>query len=854
MSFSPISVDKSLMKAKSFIKKGDFKEAQTIYEKILKNYPQNIRVQKALHAIKSNTTSFKTINVPQAIIDQLLNLYNQQKFEELLEQADKLLGKYSNSHLIWNIIGAAHQALGRFDEAFKAFKQTVTINPNFAEGYNNLGIVLKEQDKLDDALDALKKALFLNPNDSNFINNLGTILKDQSKFHEAMSAYQKTLKLNPNSAEALFNIGECYRELCDLEKAIIYYYKGLKLTPHNISAILNLVNIFKIKGEIDKALQYLHKALSLNPSLFEGYFLLGLILKDKGETEDALKAYQKALSINPNYAHAHNNIAIILANQGDLKVALKIFEQAIKCDPKFVQPYNNIGSIKLEKLQLQEALEFFDKSLKLDPQYVLPYFNKAAIYERLGKRKDAIDLLTEAVLIDPSFELARAQKLHQQAHICDWQGIEDERSWIPKLGIHKQEIVPISLLSLEDSPGRHKKRSELYCKNKFLQKPLPFDFKIKERHKPIHVAYFSSDFREHPVAYLIAKVLEQHNRDKFKVYGYSIKKIEKDHLHKRLVGSFDVFRELGELSDKEAALLSREDRIDIAINLNGYTQNSRTGIFAYRAAPIQINYLGYPGTLGTDFMDYIIADRTLITKDTEQFYSERPIYLPDTYMPTDNTRQISKKLMTRKEMDLPEDGFVFCCFNNNYKITSEEFEIWMRLLGKVKDSVLWLRKSNEWSENNFRKEAQKRNINPSRLVFAGTAIMEEHLARHKLADLFLDTFNFNAHTTASEALWAGLPVVTKIGRGFAARVAGSLLKAIDLSELITETNEEYEALILELATNEKKLLTIREKLKSNHLSKPLFNTELYTKNLENAYLEVYKNYSQGNKTKIINVI
>ena len=355
-------------------------------------------------------------------------------------------------------------------------------------------------------------------------------------------------------------------------------------------------------------------------------------------------------------------------------------------------------------------------------------------------------------MIDPSFELARAQKLHQQAHICDWQGIEDERSWIPKLGIHKQEVIPFDLLSLEDSPGRHKKRSELYCKNKFLQKTIPFDLKIKERHKPIHVAYFSSDFREHPVAYLIAKVLEQHNREKFKVYGYSIKKIEKDHLHKRLVGSFDVFRELGDLSDKEAALLSREDGIDIAINLNGYTQNSRTGIFAYRAAPIQINYLGYPGTLGTDFMDYIIADRTLITKDTEQFYSERPIYLPDTYMPTDNTRQISKKLMTRKEMGLPEDGFVFCCFNNNYKITSEEFEIWMRLLGKVKDSVLWLRKSNEWSENNFRKEAQKRNINPSRLVFAGTAIMEEHLARHKLADLFLDTFNFNAHTTASEAL------------------------------------------------------------------------------------------------------
>jgi len=820
MSLSSISVDKSLMKAKSFIKKGDLKEAQTIYEKILKNYPQNIRIQKALHAIKSNTTSFKTINVPQAIIDQLLNLYNQQKFEELLEQADKLLGKYSNSHLIWNIIGAAHQALGRFDEAFKAFKQTVTINPNFAEGYNNLGIVLKEQDKLDDALDAYYKSLSIKPSYAEACFNMAIVFKAQKKIEKSIEFYKRAISLNKNYTSAYNNLGLLYKDLGKYEEAKEAYEAALSINPDYLESLYNIAVISKHFGRIDEALKRFRKVLLLNPNHVESLLNIGLIHKDIGDDFRALDFYKKAILLKPNYYQAYNNIGIIKAEQGDIQSALNLFNKALSIKPDCIDPLNNIASVQVIK----------------------------------GKRKDSIAFFEKVIALKPNHEAARVAKLHQQAHICDWQGIEDERSWIPKLGIHKQEIVPISLLSLEDSPGRHKKRSELYCKNKFLQKPLPFDFKIKERHKPIHVAYFSSDFREHPVAYLIAKVLEQHNRDKFKVYGYSIKKIEKDHLHKRLVGSFDVFRELGELSDKEAALLSREDGIDIAINLNGYTQNSRTGIFAYRAAPIQINYLGYPGTLGTDFMDYIIADRTLITKDTEQFYSERPIYLPDTYMPTDNTRQISKKLMTRKEMDLPEDGFVFCCFNNNYKITSEEFEIWMRLLGKVKDSVLWLRKSNEWSENNFRKEAQKRNINPSRLVFAGTAIMEEHLARHKLADLFLDTFNFNAHTTASEALWAGLPVVTKIGRGFAARVAGSLLKAIDLSELITETNEEYEALILELATNEKKLLTIREKLKSNHLSKPLFNTELYTKNLENAYLEVYKNYSQGNKTKIINVI
>jgi predicted O-linked N-acetylglucosamine transferase (SPINDLY family) len=315
-----------------------------------------------------------------------------------------------------------------------------------------------------------------------------------------------------------------------------------------------------------------------------------------------------------------------------------------------------------------------------------------------------------------------------------------------------------------------------------------------------------------------------------------------------------VFKDLSRLSDKEAALLAREDRIDIAIDLNGYTQNSRTGIFAYRIAPIQINYLGYPGTLGADFMDYISADHNLIPEDSQSFYSETPIYLPNTYMPTDNTREISNKLMTREDMGLPKDSFVFCCFNNNYKITSEEFDIWMRLLGKIKGSVLWLRKSNDWSEANFRLEAKKRNVDSSRIIFAERAPMEEHLARHKLADLFLDTFNFNAHTTASEALWAGLPIVTKTGNGFAARVAGSLLHAIDCPELITETKEEYESLILELATNPKKLLKIRDKLVDNRLSKPLFNSELYIENLENAYQKIYENYTKDNVPQIVNIL
>ena len=293
----------------------------------------------------------------------------------------------------------------------------------------------------------------------------------------------------------------------------------------------------------------------------------------------------------------------------------------------------------------------------------------------------------------------------------------------------------------------------------------------------------------------MAKVLETHDRKRFEVYGYSIGPAKDDDMRQRLIEAFDVFIDVHNMTDLDVALLARQDKIDIAIDLTGYTKYHRAGIFAYRAASVQINYLGYPGTMGADFIDYIIADQNLIPMDSQKFYSEKPIYLPHHYQAQDNTLSISNDTPSRLDLGLPDKGFIFCAINNSYKIRMPEFDVWMRLLLKVEGSVLWLRKSNKWSEGNFCKEAKSRGIDPSRLIFADRVPMDEHLARHRLADLFLDTFAFNAHTTATEALWAGLPVVTKLGQGFAARVAGSLLTAIELPELITETEIEYEALI-----------------------------------------------------------
>ena len=422
------------------------------------------------------------------------------------------------------------------------------------------------------------------------------------------------------------------------------------------------------------------------------------------------------------------------------------------------------------------------------------------------------------------------------------------------LGLEGKAVSPFNVLSLEDAPDRHQLRSEKYAQENFRQNPLPSSRMSPNKPEKLRIGYFSADFREHPVAYVIAKVIETHNRDEFEVFGYSLHGNRQDELRQRLENSFDHFTDVQELSDQDVALQVRQDNIDIAIDLMGYTKHARTGIFAYRAAPIQINYLGFPGTMGSDFMDYIVADRHIIPPENQKYFNEKVLYLPNTYMPTDNGRELSERPMSRSDMGLPEDAFVFCCFNNNYKITSSEFDIWMRLLNKVEGSVLWLRPSNQWAELNIKKEAQKRKVDPERIVFAGKVPMDEHLARHKLADLFMDTFIYNAHSTATEALWAGLPVVTKTGQGFAARVAGSLLKAVGLPELVTESEEAYEALALDLAKHPERLAQIKVKLEANRLTQPLFDTKKYTKHLENGYQKVYQNYLDGKPPQTITVL
>ncbi|WP_251374578.1 hypothetical protein [Polynucleobacter sp. es-EL-1] len=401
---------------------------------------------------------------------------------------------------------------------------------------------------------------------------------------------------------------------------------------------------------------------------------------------------------------------------------------------------------------------------------------------------------------------------------------------------------PFTLLALSDNPELQKKSAEIYFQNKYPVNPILGPIIKRPRNKKIRVAYFSADFHDHATGHLIAELFELHDRCQFELVGFSFGPISNDGMRLRLKKAFDNFIEVGNKSDIEIARLSRDLEVDIAIDLKGFTKDSRTGVFSYRAAPIQVNYLGYPGTMGAEYIDYIIADKTLIPTEFQSGYSEKVIYLPNSYQVNDRRRSISNKKFSRQDLGLPENNFVFCCFNNNYKILPPTFASWMRLLKAIPRSVLWLFQDNPRASENLLEEATQHGVDASRLIFAERMPLAEHLARHRHADIFLDTFPCNAHTTASDALWAGLPVLTLMGESFASRVAASLLHAIGLPELITSTQGEYEALAIELAKNPKRLADIKAKLANNRMSSPLFNTPLFTRNLETAYIKMYERY------------
>ena len=581
---------------------------------------------------------------------------------------------------------------------------------------------------------------------------------------------------------------------------------------------------------------------------------LGLIHSLQGKHQLALAAYDLALKIQPDDAEVLINKGSTFIDIKNYVLALEVLEKATQIRPDIPEAWSNKG-IALNNLNLyQESINAYNEAIKLAPSYHEAWSNKGATLNELKRYDEAITHYDKALSLKPNIDWAACDLLHTKMKICSWLGLAESLKDISKKVVANEKVAaPFSLLALNDDALLHKKSSEIYIQSRYPFNPVLGPILKRPESQKIRVGYFSADFHNHAIGYLMAELFELHDKSQFELVGFSFGPIANDEMRQRLEKSFDQFIEVGRKSDVEVAKLSRDLNIDIAVDLKGFTEDARTGIFSYRAAPIQVNYLGYPGTMGADYIDYIIADKTLITLDAQSSYSEKVVYLPNSYQVNDRKRAISEKQFTRHELGLPEDGFVFCCFNNNFKILPATFTRWMRILKAVEGSVLWLLQDNSWAVENLKKEAEKQGITADRLVFAERLPLTEHLARHRQADLFLDTFPYNAHTTTSDALWAGLPVLTLMGRSIASRVAASLLNAIGLPELITSTQEEYGALAIELALHPKKLADAKLKLANNRMTTPLFDTPLFAKNLEAAYIKMHAQYFEDLLPECINL-
>jgi protein O-GlcNAc transferase len=745
-------------------------------------------------------------------------------------------------------VGAILNDLKQFDASIQYHQLAIKIDPNLTSGYVNMGVALSGLAKYELGIHNYSVALELDPNDSETWSNKGNALHELKRFDEALSHFDKALSLKPDYAEGWSNKGNALYELKRFDEALSHFDKALSLKPDYAEGWSNKGNALHELKRFDEALAHHDKALSIKPDYAEGWSNKGNTLHKLKRFDEALSHHDKALSLKPDYAEGWSNKGKTLHKFKRFDEALFHYDKALSLKPDYAGAWFDKGVTLNELKRYDEAITYFDKTLSLKPVYAEAWFNKGVTLNELKRYDEAITYYDKALSIKPDIDWGNGVFLHAKMKVCNWINFLDSLEIISKKVMANQKVAPpFALLSLNDDAALHKKSAEIYTQDKY---PTPSSLdvipKVANKDK-IRIAYFSPDFRNHPVSFITSELFEIHNRDRFEVFAFSLEQAPVgDETNLRLRNGFDKFFDVGNMTDIEIAQFARQNEVDIAIDLAGHTQNCRTGIFSYRAAPIQVNWLGYPGTIGADFIDYIVADRTIIPETHHEFYVEKVVCLPDTYMVDDSKRVSSSRMFTREECGLPKNTFIFCCFNNDYKFNSQVIDGWTRILLRVENSVLWISENNQSFKTNIAAEFEKRGLDRSRLIFAKRLeLMADYLARYKVADLFLDTYPYNAHTTTVDSLKAGVPVVTLIGQSFASRVAASLLSATDLPELITSTQEEYEALAVELALNPKKLADIKLRLVNNRLTTPLFDTPLFTKNIEAAYIKMMERYHAG---------
>jgi predicted O-linked N-acetylglucosamine transferase (SPINDLY family) len=669
-------------------------------------------------------------------------------------------------------------------------------------------------DKLSEAERLCRAIIAVKPDFIDALRLLANVQMRLGRANDALAIFDRALEVHANDAVVFNNRGTILQKLKRFDEALASYEQAIALRPDYADALYNRGVLFHELKRFDKALASYEQALALRPNYAEALNNRGNALWEVKRFGEALASYEEALVVRPNDAATLNNRGVLLHELKRFDEALASYEQALALRPNYADALNNRGNALVEVKRFGEALLAYEKAISLNPDHKYALSGLASCATR------ACDWTRRDALLD---ELRRAIREHTSI------------------------IAPHIMLNYSSDQALQLLCAKKYIQERILAPPQPLWRGEVWRNEKIKVAYLSGDFRAHALAYPVVELFELHDRSKFEVIGISFGPDDRSEMRTRLMTAFDRFMEVATKSDEDVARLINDLRVDIAVDLQGHQKGARPGIFAFRPAPIQVNYLAFPGTVGADFIDYIIGDATVLPLDQQPHYSEKIVHLPGCYQANDQKRMVAPRTPSRQEAGLPAEGFVFCCFNNNSKITPAIFNVWMRLLGALDGSVLWLLNDNAHAVTNLRKEAVARSIDPKRLVFAERINLQDHLARHRLADLFLDTLPFNAHATANDALWAGLPVLTCQGEAFAGRVAASLLKAIGLSDLVTHSLERYEALALRLARDRNLLRGYQDRLAENRLSHPLFDTKRFRPHIEQAYLHMWELWQHNEK-------
>jgi predicted O-linked N-acetylglucosamine transferase (SPINDLY family) len=783
--------------------RGELRLARRLYLKILDAEPGNFPARHMLGLVR----------------------YQEGAAGEALIQIDAALELNPGVAEAWSNYGLVLTALERFSDALDAFNRAIALKPDYAEAFNNRAIVLTRLKREEEAVGDCQSALRLRPGFAEALNNQGNALRDLGRFEAALACYNRALALAPGLKEARGNrdalatqlaqphLAEAdrLREQGSYEAALAAYDRALALAPEHLAALNSRGCMLRALQRYDESLATYDRALAINPGHVPSLVNRGVAMWDLKRFAGAIADYDRALAIQPDHFEAHNNRGIALWSLKRHDEALAAFGRALEANPKFAHAQHNRGLILAELKRLDEALEAYDA----------------------------------AYLIDPNHKYNFEARAHAALHLCDWARTARTEAQLAPEVMKGGVVHPFILCGYTGDKALLLRGAKNFIRDRIAFPPAPLWQGKPYAHEKIRIAYLSADFHKHATAYLVAGLMESHDRSRFEVLGISFGVDDRSPMRARMVRSFDRFFDVRGMSDLEVARMLRDMEVDIAVDLKGYTTDQRPEIFSHRPAPVQVNYLGFPGSMGADFMDYVIADQIVAPFEDQPFYTEKLVHLPGSYQVNDSRREIAPVAPSRAEAGLPENGFVFCCFNYSYKITAPVFDIWMRLLARVPGSVLWLISCNPGTRARLSSEAEARGIDPGRLVFAPRRDLADHLARHRLADLFLDTLPYNAHTTTSDAMWAGLPVLTAKGESFAGRVAASLLTAAGLLELITENPTDYEALALKLAQDHGLLGRYRQRLAETRDSCALFDTDRFRRNIEAAYTKMWQRAEAG---------